>query len=293
MKTMKFFMLASAFASMIGFSSCLNGDGYSGSYTVGGIAKVNGFTGMYYFTGIDGSKIQPASQEGLDNRLSGNPKYAQIIYQYDPSTASTNGKEMMVQMVNCLPILEGQVINTLPVETQNDTIVPFVYNSTVQLQPTFFTRTDLMLPISFYVHQDVMGEYDTYSKELALHHFNLYYEAEKDFKNGKMTLHLRHATDVYIAGDDDKNKGQGKRDYLFNDYRYFSIAAPMYEYMSLNGDVYPSHIIIKFEQVNDESDYTDKEEDGTYEFDYTQWKEFFDEMEKNKSGDSSDGLDAK
>lgn len=26
MKTMKFFMLASAFASMIGFSSCLNGE---------------------------------------------------------------------------------------------------------------------------------------------------------------------------------------------------------------------------------------------------------------------------
>ena len=45
MKTMKFFMLASAFASMIGFSSCLNGGDYTNSYAGEDFVYVNGFMG--------------------------------------------------------------------------------------------------------------------------------------------------------------------------------------------------------------------------------------------------------
>mgnify|MGYP000553283315 CR=1 FL=1 len=45
MKTMKFFMLASAFASMIGFSSCLNGGDYTNSYSDVDFVKVTGFLG--------------------------------------------------------------------------------------------------------------------------------------------------------------------------------------------------------------------------------------------------------
>ncbi|MFR3425857.1 MAG: hypothetical protein ACLTSS_06725 [Phocaeicola coprocola] len=45
MKTMKFFMLASAFASMIGFSSCLNGGDYTNSYGGEDFVKVTGFLG--------------------------------------------------------------------------------------------------------------------------------------------------------------------------------------------------------------------------------------------------------
>ena len=56
MKTMKFFMLASAFASMIGFSSCLNGETNT---TIQGapILKVeSSFMGGTYFTDISGVK---------------------------------------------------------------------------------------------------------------------------------------------------------------------------------------------------------------------------------------------
>ena len=63
MKTMKFFMLASAFASMIGFSSCLNGGDYTNSYGGEDFVKVTGFLGTVSLKNQFGYEYVPSNKK--------------------------------------------------------------------------------------------------------------------------------------------------------------------------------------------------------------------------------------
>lgn len=85
MKTMKFFMLASAFASMIGFSSCLNGGDYTNSYGGKDFVKVTGFLGTVSLKNQFGYEYVPSNKEVAADLESGNMHILLIRMTLQPS----------------------------------------------------------------------------------------------------------------------------------------------------------------------------------------------------------------
>ena len=83
MKKQKLAVVFAALLTMVGFSSCLNGE-TDPTVSPQEFMKVNGGVGYYSFTSSLGYTITPANMSALkDVQLS--TSYAYVIYSYDSS----------------------------------------------------------------------------------------------------------------------------------------------------------------------------------------------------------------
>lgn len=282
MKTMKFFMLASAFASMIGFSSCLNGGDYTNSYSDVDFVKVTGFLGTVSLKNQFGYEYVPSNKEVIADLESG--KYAYIAYSYDPTTVNNTTKMIDVQLYGCSQLADGYVLPSAP--TEDDANAP-IYDVTSsgstggQVTPIFYQLNDVFIPLYYYYKP--ANNNDDLKEEVALHNFTLYYDQATDFNGSTMTLHLRHKIQDF---DEEDNKERTSRAYEF---RHFSLAAPLYAYKyaykDVNGGKNPDKIVIEFEQNTYNAEYNeDNVKSETYEIDYKTVVENYNKLAGNTSG---------
>lgn len=279
MKTMKFFMLASAFASMIGFSSCLNGGDYTNSYSDVDFVKVTGFLGTVSLKNQFGYEYVPSNKEVIADLESG--KYAYIAYSYDPTTVNNTTKMIDVQLYGCSQLADGYVLPSAP--TEDDANAP-IYDVTSsgstggQVTPIFYQLNDVFIPLYYYYKP--ANNNDDLKEEVALHNFTLYYDQATDFNGSTMTLHLRHKIQDF---DEEDNKERTSRAYEF---RHFSLAAPLYAYKEdVNGGKNPDKIVIEFEQNTYNAEYNeDNVKSETYEIDYKTVVENYNKLAGNTSG---------
>ncbi|WP_303187159.1 hypothetical protein [Phocaeicola coprocola] len=278
MKTMKFFMLASAFASMIGFSSCLNGGDYTNSYAGEDFVYVNGFMGTVSLKNQFGYEYVPSNKEVAADLESG--KYAYIAYSYDPTTVNNTTKMIDVQLYGCSQLADEYVLSSAP--TEDDANAP-IYDVTSsgstggQVTPVFYQLNDVFIPLYYYYKP--ANNNDDLKAEVALHNFTLYYDQATDFNGSTMTLHLRHKIQDF---DEEDNKERTSRAYEF---RHFSLAAPLYAYKGVNGGKNPDKIVIEFEQNTYNAEYNeDNVKSETYEIDYKTVVENYNKLAGNTSG---------
>lgn len=282
MKTMKFFVMASALAAMVGFSSCLNGGDYTNTASGGTFVKVSGYLGVTSLVDELGFEYIPSNKEDITNLTSG--KYAYITYTYDPTTVDYTLKAVNVNLAGYSILTDEQVVANAPVAENANAPVYSVYDmstsSQYRVQPVFYQKRDVFIPIYYYYKPATNN--DDLQKETALHRFTLYYDATTDFAKSTMTLHLRHTIQDFDAED---NKKRTSRAYEF---RHFDLSSALGQYQAANGGQNPDKIVIEFEQNQYNADYEEDDiESKSYEIDYKTVVENYDKQTSNTTGSGS------
>lgn len=282
MKTMKFFVMASALAAMVGFSSCLNGGDYTNTASGGTFVKVSGYLGVTSLVDELGFEYIPSNKEDITNLTSG--KYAYITYTYDPTTVDYTLKAVNVNLAGYSILTDEQVVANAPVAENANAPVYSVYDmstsSQYRVQPVFYQKRDVFIPIYYYYKPATNN--DDLQKETALHHFTLYYDATTDFTSSTMTLHLRHTIQDF---DEEDNKKRTSRAYEF---RHFNLNSVLSQYQFANNGQNPDKIVIEFEQNQYDADYEkDDIESKSYEIDYKTVVENYDKLAGGTTGSGS------
>lgn len=282
MKTMKFFVMASALAAMVGFSSCLNGGDYTNTASGATFVKVSGYLGINSLKDELGFEYVPSNKENITNLTSG--KYAYIVYTYDPTTVDYAQKAVNINLAGYSILTDEQVVANAPVAENANAPVYSVYDmstsSQYRVQPVFYQKRDVFIPIYYYYKPANSSE--DLQKERVLHHFTLYYDATTDFTSSTMTLHLRHTIQDFDA---EENKKRTSYDYEF---RHFNLNSALSQYQAANGGQNPDKIVIEFEQNRYNADYgKDDIESKSYEIDYKTVVENYDKLAGSTTGSGS------
>lgn len=282
MKTMKFFVMASALAAMVGFSSCLNGGDYTNTASGATFVKVSGYLGINSLKDELGFEYVPSNKENITNLTSG--KYAYIVYTYDPTTVDYAQKAVNINLAGYSILTDEQVVANAPVAENANAPVYSVYDmstsSQYRVQPVFYQKRDVFIPIYYYYKPANSSE--DLQKERVLHHFTLYYDATTDFTSSTMTLHLRHTIQDFDAEENEKRTSY---DYEF---RHFNLNSALSQYQAANGGQNPDKIVIEFEQNRYNADYgKDDIESKSYEIDYKTVVENYDKLASSTTGSGS------
>lgn len=167
---MKFFVMASALAAMVGFSSCLNGGDYTNTASGGTFVKVSGYLGINSLVDELGFEYIPSNKEDITNLTSG--KYVYITYTYDPTTVDYAQKAVNVNLAGYSILTDEQVVANAPVAENANAPVYSVYDmstsSQYRIQPVFYQKRDVFIPIYYYYKPATNN--DDLQKETALHH---------------------------------------------------------------------------------------------------------------------------
>lgn len=279
MKKMKLAVLASALVGMLGLSSCLGGGDYENSYPGADFVQVSGYLGMNSLVNQYGFEYIPSDKTILEKLESG--RYAYISYSYDPALVDPSAKSLNVQLYGYTQLTDENpsTIPSTPTEEAANAPVYDVSSPGEYLYPTFFKLNDLFIPLVYYVKQT--DDDDEWKEELAAHSFALYYDAATDFKDGEMTLHLRHKIQNF---DEEDNKTRTRRGY---EYRHYSLIAPLSEYRSAHEGKNPDKIIIEFEQNTYDATYGGSSvRSNTYQIDYKEVVDNYNELSGNANSSS-------
>lgn len=242
MKTMKFFMLASAFASMIGFSSCLNGETNT---TIQGapILKVeSSFMGGTYFTDISGVKYIPNKEI-----LSAEGKFAYVPMQYDYSLYNQQENSYDITLLGDLSYLRTVTANYIEIPQEQTTATLDVVDDGYNAGLVWGANNEyLLLPLSYTLHKDVdRNDEDEMNEELRKHNFIIYTIPGKEFsENGdSLKLYLRYTIQgVDLSEENAAKKYSEEYTSKYADYRYLQLNIP--------GSGNPKWIRLEFEKSN-------------------------------------------
>lgn len=213
MKKMKFAALAFALVSMLGLSSCLNGNGDNTGY-VRSIMKVNSTFGSVYFT-APGSDVKyvPATEV----KLTSNSALAWVYGEYNSDQITTETKQVSLANVQYDPLQE---INVGDEESQQ----------LVSCEMTDATGGAVWGPnneyfiVALYYNVQLSSAGQVEEAELKKHRFYVYADPAEDLKDGVLTVHLRHTIDGLSLGDKKIEEVYTQRvgAYLYFDLSWFT-----------------------------------------------------------------------
>lgn len=260
MKKQKLAVAFAALLTMVGFSSCLNGEN-DPTVSPQELMKVDGFAGYYTFKSAYGYTITPLNMSEVSSLSLG--KYAIVQYSYDSSLLQWD-EDKDVTINNVISIKDDVTVLQAPGEDAGNAPVYSVSSS--MSQPIFFDKYNLFLPVTYYYKNS--SDADDLKSELNSHTFTLYYNPnDEESTDSKLVLHLRHkVTDTEV-----------KREYYGMEYRHFEITSALSSYATVHGTLMPDKIVVEFEKSTS-SDYEDATSDK-FEFNY---KSLFEESSTNK-----------
>ena len=273
MKRMKYGVLAVALASMLSFTSCLDGGENSTTMTYYEIVKKDALTGTY--TSQMGYKIAPMNPADLANLPSASD-YIQLHYTYDYAQDMTDG-EIDATVYGYSLIRDGMWRPQAPAEGDaNAPVLDVVLDSSNKPYDFFYKLDDLFLPIELFVRKEVdTNDVQEREAEMAKHEFTLYYNADEDFTANGMTLYLRHKM-LDVEESDEFTQ-------LSGGWWHFNIIDAMARYQEKYSKR-PDKITISFERNTKDVSYTESlVSEGKAELDYEKIVEFNEEL----SGSSS------
>ena len=150
MKKMKWNVLMLALATMLGFTSCLDGEDNSNILSYNEIVKVDNLTGLY--VSQLGYKVAPLNSEDLKD-VPMSSGYIQLFYSYD-YTQDMSGGKIDATILGYSPINEGIWMPQAPGEADANAPVMAVNTSYDNSLYYFYKLNDLFLPLSFFVRKD-------------------------------------------------------------------------------------------------------------------------------------------
>lgn len=243
MKKQKLAVSFAALLTVVGFSSCLNGEN-DPTVSPQEIMKVNGFGGYYTFTSAYGYKVTPVNMSDLSDVTLNS--YAIVQYSYDSSLVEWNA-DKDVTVTNVVNIKDDTAMPKAPDADSGNAPVYAISSSMVQ--PTYFDRYNLFVPVSYFYKSS--SDKDELQSELNSHTFVLYYDSnESEGTDGTLLLRLRHkVTDTSV-----------QRNEWGTEYRHFNLTPVLNSYTNLHHVSMPDKIVIEYEKAST-SDYANATSD--------------------------------
>ena len=134
MKKQKLAVIFAALLTMVGFSSCLNGEN-DPTVSPQELMKVNGVAGYYTFTSAYGYTITPLNMSALSSLNLGS--YAIVQYSYDSSLLEWD-ESKDVTINNVVNIQDEMVVAQAPEEEDGN--APIYTISSSMAQPIYFDK---------------------------------------------------------------------------------------------------------------------------------------------------------
>ncbi len=261
MKKQKLAVVFAALLTMVGFSSCLNGE-TDPTVSPKEFMKVNGGVGYYSFTSSLGYTITPANMSALkDVQLS--TSYAYVIYSYDSSLMELNeDKSATINAV--VGIRDGWAMPRATVEEDGNAPIYSLQNNTELIYYgypaylAYYDKYNLFIPITYYYDSSEKSGEDSEESgaDIDTHSFALYYDSEEASDKGTLLMHLRHK----VINPDTK------RDKTNTESVHFNIAAVLSAYTAKTGISMPDKIVIEYEESQTSS--YDNTTSNKLEFEY-------------------------
>ena len=236
MKKQKLAVVFAALLTMVGFSSCLNGEN-DPTVSPQELMKVNGVVGYYTFTSAYGYTITPLNMSALSSLDL--DSYAIVQYSYDSSLLEWD-ESKDVTINNVVNIQDGMVFSQAPEEEDGN--APIYTISSSMAQPTYFDKYNLFIPVTYYYKNS--SDTDDLTAELNSHDFVLYYDSnDAESTDSRLVLHLRHnVSDTKVQRSD-----------YGTEYRHFNIASVLSDYANKYGVSMPDKIVIEYEKSSSSS----------------------------------------
>lgn len=240
MKKQKLAVVFAALLTMVGFSSCLNGE-TDPTVSPQEFMKVNGGVGYYSFTSPLGYTITPANMSALkDVQLS--TSYAYVIYSYDSSLMEWN-EDKSATINTAVGIRDGWAMPRATVEEDGNAPILSLQNNIGLISyfyPAYYDKYNLFIPITYYYDSSEESGEDSEESgtDIDTHSFALYYDSEEASDKGTLLMHLRHK----VINPDTK------RDKTNTESFHFNIAAVLSAYTAKTGISMPDKIVIEYEK---------------------------------------------
>lgn len=233
MKKQKLAVVFAALLTMVGFSSCLNGE-TDPTVSPREFMKVNGGVGYYSFTSSLGYTITPANMSALkDVQLS--TSYAYVIYSYDSSLMEWN-EDKSATINTAVGIRDGWAMPRATVEEDGNAPILSLQNNIGLISyfyPAYYDKYNLFIPITYYYDSS-----EESGEDIDTHSFALYYDSEEASDKGTLLMHLRHKVINPAI----------KREKTNTESVHFNIAAVLSAYTAKTGISMPDKIVIEYEE---------------------------------------------
>ena len=233
MKKQKLAVIFAALLTMVGFSSCLNGE-TDPTVSPQEFMKVNGGVGYYSFTSSLGYTITPANMSALkDVQLS--TSYAYVIYSYDSSLMEWN-EDKSATINTAVGIRDGWAMPRATVEEDGNAPILSLQNNIGLISyfyPAYYDKYNLFIPITYYYDSS-----EESGEDIDTHSFALYYDSEEASDKGTLLMHLRHKVINPAI----------KREKTNTESVHFNIAAVLSAYTAKTGISMPDKIVIEYEE---------------------------------------------
>ena len=233
MKKQKLAVVFAALLTMVGFSSCLNGE-TDPTVSPREFMKVNGVVGYYSFTSSLGYTITPANMSALkDVQLS--TSYAYVIYSYDSSLMEWN-EDKSATINTAVGIRDGWAMPRATVEEDGNAPILSLQNNIGLISyfyPAYYDKYNLFIPITYYYDSS-----EESGEDIDTHSFALYYDSEEASDKGTLLMHLRHKVINPAI----------KREKTNTESVHFNIAAVLSAYTAKTGISMPDKIVIEYEE---------------------------------------------
>ncbi len=241
MKQMKFFLLALLAVVMgISVTSCLNGDDNTIVQQTDFVRVVQDFP--VYFKDMFGNKLIPNSVITTSETM------ALIYYQYDRATVAENANSVAITLLADPSYIKESYVTSTPSYPANSpvmTLEPLIGYGAVK--GGFFDKNTLLLPIA-YKFKKYDKEEDKQA-ELNKHSFELVYDPQTGFKDGILTLRLRHHAQA-IESESGEGQTVERTDNNY-DYRAFNLSGIL---SSLSSAPTKINVVIDQNENNDKFD---------------------------------------
>lgn len=242
MKKLKGAVMIAAVMGMLGFTSCLDGDGEN-VYSGGGFVTTQGFDGAYSFRFSDGSSVVPTNQELLEGKLPAGYTYYYIQYSFtsEENTGAETSKSINAEINYLVPIKTDQAVPAAPSGTSGNAPVIGV-NTLSGASFGYYDRNNIFVPISYAYKSS--GDEDELDAEYASHRFFLYYDTQNtNLTKDRMYVELRHTVDDPSLND--------KRTSVTGEWRHFNIQQIVSMHQSKFGtSELPDQIVVEYEQAS-------------------------------------------
>lgn len=271
MKRMKCGVLWAALVSVLSLTSCLDGDN-TNIQNYNEIMKVDKLTGLY--VSQMGYKINPLNAGDLQG-VPVESGYIQLHYTYDYTQDMSDG-EVDATIYGYSTISEGLWMPQAPTEADSGAPVSNVEVTSSDATYFFYKLDDMFLPIEFFVRKGVdTNDLNEREAEMEKHQFTLYYNADEDFTEKGMTLHLRHKLLEVEEGDEFTQLSGG--------WWHFNIVDAMARYQEQYSKR-PDKITVSFERNTKDISYDEEVlTEGKVDIDYQKVKDLNEALSEGKS----------
>lgn len=258
MKQVKFLLVA-LMAVVMGMSvtSCMKGE-ENNIVQRNEFVRVNKYDFPISFTTMAGEKLVPTQPI-----MTADEDIAMIYYQYDRTTIAANATSVTITLLaDPSYINESDVVTSATAAPANAPVMTLEPATAYGIiKGGFFDKNTLLIPIAY--------KYKKYDKtedaiaEQKKHSFYLVYDAEnvENFKNGILTLRLRHVATPIESGED--GKVVERKDNVY-EYKAFDLSRVLPGLASK-----PTSIKVVIDQNEKDDKFTNTDiKDVSFPFDY-------------------------